>query len=88
VLALVWLLRRGLDAAAPLVLVAGLFLALAGGLADVTVLTRSQLPTTLPDTAARLVVSLALGLGLGLAGAGALRLRPQHRSHRRLHPPR
>jgi len=87
VLALVWLLRRGLDAAAPLVLVAGLFLALAGGLADVTVLTRSQLPTTLPDSAARLVVSLALGLGLGLAGAGALRLRPQRRSPRRLHPP-
>ena len=77
VLALVWLLRRGLDAAAPLVLVAGLFLALAGGLADVTVLTRSQLPTTLPDAAARLVVTLALGLGLGLAGVGALRLRPQ-----------
>ncbi|MCJ7436431.1 MAG: phage holin family protein [Acidimicrobiia bacterium] len=83
VLALVWLLRRGLDAAAPLVLVAGLFLALAGGLADVTVLTRSQLPTTLPDSAARLVVSLALGLGLGLAGAGALRLRRQRRPQQR-----
>ena len=50
---LVWLLRRGLDAAAPLVLVAGLFLALAGGLADVTVLTRSQLPTTLPASRPR-----------------------------------
>jgi hypothetical protein len=74
VLALVWLLRRGLEAAAPLLLVAGLFLALAGGLADVTVLTRSQLPTTLPPATARLAVSLALGLGLGLAGAGALRL--------------
>jgi len=87
VLALVWLLRRGLDAAAPLVLVAGLFLALAGGLADVTVLTRSQLPTTLPDAAARLVVTLALGLGLGLAGAGALRLRPQRHPRRRLPAP-
>jgi hypothetical protein len=87
VLALVWLLRRGLDAAAPLVLVAGLFLALAGGLADVTVLTRSQLPTTLPDAAARLAVTLALGLGLGLAGAGALRLRPQRQRRRPLPAP-
>jgi len=82
ILALVWLLRRGLDAASPLVLVAGLFLALAGGLADVTMLTRSQLPTTLPGSAARLVVTLALGLGLGLAGAGALRLRPQRHPRR------
>ncbi len=47
VLALVWLVRRGLSSAAPLVLIAGLFLALAGGLADITVLTRSQIPTTL-----------------------------------------
>jgi hypothetical protein len=83
ILALVWLLRRGLDAAAPLVLVAGLFLALAGGLADVTVLTRSQLPTTLPAPAARLLVTIALGLGLGLAGVGAIRLRPQQRPQRR-----
>ena len=83
VLALAWLVRRGLDAAAPLVLVAGLFIALAGGLADVTVLTRSQLPTTLAPAAARLAVTLALGLGLGLAGAGALRIRPQRRPRRR-----
>jgi hypothetical protein len=87
ILALVWLLRRGLDAAAPLVLVAGLFLALAGGLADVTVLTRSQLPSTLPGGAARLVVTFALGLGLGLAGAGALRLRPQRHQPDRLPAP-
>lgn len=83
ILALVWLLRRGIDAAAPLVLVAGLFLALAGGLADVTVLTRSQLPTTLPGSTARLLVTLALGLGLGLAGVGALQLRPRRRPHHR-----
>jgi len=74
VIALVWLLRRGLHAAAPLVLVAGLFLALAGGLADVTVLTRSQLPTTLPYGVARAIVAVALGLGAGLAIVGALRL--------------
>jgi hypothetical protein len=83
VLALVWLVRRGLDAAAPLVLIAGLFVALAGGMADVTVLTRSQLPTTLTPGLARLTVTAALGLGLGLAGAGALRLRPQRHPRRR-----
>ena len=33
----------------PAVLIAGLFVFVAGGLADVTTLTRSQLPTTLPD---------------------------------------
>ena len=72
-----WLLRRGLHAAAPLVLVAGLFVALAGGLADVTVLTRSQLPTTLPYGVARAIVAVALGLGAGLTIVGALRLRPE-----------
>ena len=77
VIALVWLLRRGLHAAAPLVLVAGLFAALAGGLADLTTLTRSQLPTTLPYGVARAIVAVALGLGAGLAIVGALRL---HRS--------
>jgi hypothetical protein len=79
VLALVWLVRRGIASAAPLVLVAGLFLALAGGLADITVLTRSQIPTSLAPAAARLTVTLALGLGLGLAAVGALRLRRERR---------
>jgi hypothetical protein len=83
VLALIWLVRRGLSAAAPLVLIAGLFVVLAGGLADITVLTKSQLPTTLSPPVARLTVTLALGLGLGLAVAGALRLRPDRRPRRR-----
>ncbi len=77
VVALVWLLRRGLHAAAPLVLVAGLFVALAGGLADLTMLTRSQLPTTLPYGVARAIVAVAIGLGAGLTIVGALRLRPE-----------
>lgn len=76
VLALVGVVRRGVRAAAPLVLLAGLFLALAGGLADVSVLYRSQLPTTLPAALARLEVAAAIGFGVALAVIGALRLRP------------
>jgi hypothetical protein len=76
VLALWWLRRRDPWAATPAVLIAGLFVFVAGGLADVTTLTRSQLPTTLPDGVARLTVTIALGLGLGLVVAAAFRLRP------------
>ncbi len=60
---------------APAVLVAGLFVFVAGGLADFTTLTRSQVPTTLPDVIARLTVTIALGLGLGLVIAAGMRLR-------------
>ena len=52
VLALLWLRRRDAWAATPAVLIAGLFVLVAGGLADITTLTRSQLPTTLPDASA------------------------------------
>jgi hypothetical protein len=58
------------------VLFAGLIVAAAGGLADLTTLTRSQLPTDGPAALARLEIALALGLGAGLAIAAALRLRP------------
>jgi hypothetical protein len=75
VLALIWVVRRGVSAAAPLLLLAGLFLALAGGLADVTVLYRSQLPTTLPYTWARFEVAMVIGLGIGVAAIGGWRLR-------------
>ncbi|HEU5300747.1 MAG TPA: hypothetical protein VFW06_00780 [Acidimicrobiia bacterium] len=75
VVACISVLRRGLDRAAPLVLVAGLFVALAGGLADVTALARSGIPTTLASDLARATVMLALGAGLGLAAVGGLRLR-------------
>jgi hypothetical protein len=82
VVSLVWMLRRGVYAAAPLLLVTGLFVGIAGGLADLTELTRSQVPTTLPDDVARAGVALALGLGLGLAVTGALRLRSKVTSRR------
>jgi hypothetical protein len=76
VVALVWLLVRPPYNAIPAVLFAGLIVAFAGGLADLTTLTRSQLPTDDPADVARLEVALALGLGAGLAASAALRLRP------------
>ena len=79
-IALVAVVGRGADRAAPLVLASGLFLALAGGLADVTVFQRSGIPTTLTPDLARLTVMIALGAGLGLAVAGGLRLRISERA--------
>jgi hypothetical protein len=74
--ALVWILVRPPFNAIPAVLFAGLVVFAAGGLADLTTLTHSQLPVDLPAGLARLEVALALGLGAGLATAAALRLRP------------
>jgi hypothetical protein len=71
-----WMWRKGADSAVPLVLVAAIFLLVAGGMADVTTLGNSQIPSTLPAGVARLLVALTLGLGAGLALAAALRLRP------------
>jgi hypothetical protein len=76
VVALVWLVVRPPYNAIPAVLFAGLIVAFAGGLADLTTLTHSQLPTDVPTDVARLEVTLALGLGAGLAASAALRLRP------------
>lgn len=74
--ALVLLLtRRDPSDATPALLIAGLVLALGSGLADVTALWHSQLPSTQSAATVRLEVAAALGLGLGLAAAGALRLR-------------
>lgn len=75
-LALGWIWKKGVESAVPLVLVATIFLFVAGGLADVTTLGNSQVPSTLSAATARLLVSLTLGLGGGLAVAAALRLRP------------
>jgi hypothetical protein len=76
IVALVWIVVRPPFNAIPAVLFAGLIVAVAGGLADLTTLTRSQLPTDFAPELARLEVTLALGLGAGLAVAAALRLRP------------
>ena len=77
VLALVWMRRRDTEAAVPLILIATIFLFVAGGLADLTSLGASQIPTTYAGWFARLLVTVTLGLGSGLAAAAALRLRPQ-----------
>jgi hypothetical protein len=79
-LALVLLVRRRdpYDAT-PAALFAGIGVALTGGLVDVTSLFRSQLPTELDPTLARLAVTLALGLGAGIAIVAALHLRRPRR---------
>jgi hypothetical protein len=75
VFALAWMWRRDTESAMPLVLIAAIFLFVAGGLADVSTLGHSLVPTTFPTLVARLLVSCDLGLGAGLAAAAALRLR-------------
>ena len=62
--------RPDLSRFSPLMLVAGLALAIGTGLANVTYLFRSQLPTTLPQGVARNLVAVALGIGVGLAAIG------------------
>ena len=76
IVALVWIVIRPPYNAMPAVLFAGLVVAFAGGVADISTLTHSQLPTNLPGDVARLLVALAIGLGAGLAAAAPLRLRP------------
>jgi hypothetical protein len=75
-LGLGWMWRKGVESAVPIVLVATIFLFVAGGLADVTTLGNSQIPSTFSAWFARLLVTLTLGLGAGLALAAAFRLRP------------
>ncbi len=61
--------------AVPAALVAGIFVLLAGGLAGITALTRSQVPTMLPTGLARTTVVASLGLGTGIVVTTATRLR-------------
>jgi len=86
VVALLWMWRRGADAAMPLVLIAAIFVFFAGGLADVSTIGHSQIPTTLPPTLARLLVCLNLGLGAGVAVGAALHLRKAVRDAARPRP--
>ena len=86
VLALWWMWRRGAESAVPLVLLASMFLFIAGGLADVTSLSNSQLPTTFGAGFARVLVTVTLGVGLGTAIAAAWRLVPTRHSPPRTHP--
>jgi hypothetical protein len=61
--------------AAAIALVAAVILTLGSGLADITFLTRSQLPTTLPAAFARTCVALVLGGSLGALVTSARKLR-------------
>lgn len=80
VAAVVRLARRAPRDATPLALVAGIAMFLAGGVADVLVLSRALVPSTLPAAANRVFVALALGLGLGVAVTSARHLRPAPRT--------
>lgn len=75
VVAFIWLIRRGVFSAAPLLILAGLFVFVSGGLADLPALSHTFIPSRLAPDAARALVALALGLGLGTTIAGATRLR-------------
>jgi hypothetical protein len=87
-LGLGWIWRKGTESAVPLVLVATIFLFVAGGLADVTSLGSSQVPSTFSPGLARVLVMLTLGLGAGLAVAAAWRLRPSSPTRPPARPPR
>lgn len=61
--------------ATPVALVAALVMAIAGGLADIASLTRTFVPTTLPTSLARTLVTVSLGAGAGAVAVAARRLR-------------
>jgi putative Ca2+/H+ antiporter (TMEM165/GDT1 family) len=67
--------RRTPHEASALVLVAAVILTFGSGLADITFLDRSQLPTTLPGPVARTLVAVVLGASLGMLVTAARRLR-------------
>ena len=53
----------------------GLIIAVVGGLADVSVLSRSVVPYALPDSVSRLIVALSLAVGFAVAVAAGLSIR-------------
>lgn len=75
VLTLVWVARRGVRSASPLLIVTGLFCFVAGGLSDVASLAHSWIPNRLTPTLAHLLITLALGGGTALMWIGGTHLR-------------
>ena len=73
--ACMWVFRRGYRAAAPALILAGLFVVVSGGLADLATLSHAFVPSRLDPVWSRLLVALALGLGTGSAIVGIMRLR-------------
>jgi hypothetical protein len=73
ILAIVWL-RRGRSDGLALAVVAGLQIALLGGIGDLNALSRTVVPFGFGANLARLVVALSAGLGLGVAAAAVMQL--------------
>jgi hypothetical protein len=73
ILAIVWL-RRGRTDGLSLAVVAGLQIALLGGIGDLNALSRTVVPFGFGANLARLVVALSAGLGLGIAVAAVMQL--------------
>jgi hypothetical protein len=73
ILAVVWL-RRGRKDGLSLAVLAALWIALLGGFADISALSRSVVPFGFGAGLARLAVALSIGLGVGITAAVALRL--------------
>ena len=73
--AAIWLLRRSIWSAAPLLVLAGLFALVAGGLAELPVLSHSWIPSRLDPPTLRALVAFALGGGTAVTLFGARRLR-------------
>ncbi len=72
--ALLVIVRKGIHAAAPMLLVAGVFVFLGSGLANVLSLARAHVPSDLTPGADRAAIMFAIGLGAGLIAIGARRL--------------
>jgi hypothetical protein len=66
------LLTGRVDAGRPYLLLAAIFLALAGAAPDLPSLARSQLPSGLDPTVTRVAIAVTLGLGIGMAIAALL----------------
>ena len=73
--ALTWLLRTTPWRCAPALILAGLFVFVSGGVADLSSLSHAFVPSRVSADVARALVALALGLGAGTTIAGGLRLR-------------
>jgi hypothetical protein len=73
ILAIVWL-RRSRSDGLSLAVLAGLEIALLGGLSDISALSRSEVPFGFSADLARLAVALSVGLGFGITAAVAMRL--------------
>jgi hypothetical protein len=73
ILAIVWLWRGRSDGLS-LAVLAALEIALLGGIADISTLSRSEVPFGFAADLARLAVALSIGLGLGITAVVVLRL--------------